>query len=255
MISRHTTIIAGLTLTVLTFAAADAAHAAHGVQATAYANSSVTVSSGTGWLASQTVAAAAIGPEIFDNGSVVATGTSSTQVDAGLITAHAIATSEVRDTKSIPNNTPSAYTEAIYQDRFKVESATLPVGTPVQLVFRNDVVVAKAALSGNFDGQIYAQLSVGPANVSNTWLYRFDASAPAVGAQTITVNTKVGSLLVVDQRFRVTSRAIYRIGTLTGPRFGASMELEASARLTLAGAPEGVSITAESGAAFPLVAP
>ena len=255
MISRQTTIIAGLTLTVLTFAAADAAHAAHGVQATASANTNVTVSNGSGWLPNENQAAAAIGPETFDNGFIIATAASSTEIDAGLITASASAASAVRDSRSIPNNTPSGYTEAIYQDRFKVESATLPVGTPVQLVFRNDILVARTSFSGNYDGQIYAQLSVGPANVSNTWLYRFDAGAPAVGAQTITLNTKVGNLLVVDQRFRVTSRAIYRIGTPTGPRFGASAELDASARLTLAGAPEGVSITAESGAQFPLVTP
>jgi hypothetical protein len=252
MFSRTGAFVAGLTAIVLTFSTANAAAAAtFGVQASAVTGGFT----GTGaqypaYGDGQTYVAALSNPAglTFNNGY----GLVSAEAYANALTTPGFLYGKSRTVATRISATafgygPSASTDTRFNDYLTVKSDTLPVGTPVTLVFRSRLNVT-SNLTGLFTASINASLYIAGASayLQTTTDYQSQAGLSVTSPQ-VTVNTKVGARLSTSGKLSVLTKAYY---FAPGPVYSGSAELEVSSDTVLEQAPEGVRIEADSGADY-----
>lgn len=184
-------------------------------------------------------------------GQVYGDALSEADAEPGRLHAVAKAESSTVTAKAFGNAVPYAVSYARYYDVLTVESASLPVGTPVKLTFRSDVDVL-LSYTGNYDGSINLTLNIGAATATSKWEHKYTGTHNEVYTPLIVVNTTVGARLKVDGTLRAIARAVW---FSPGPNYGANVSFTADAALLLESASQDVTLRADSGAIYTAVNP
>lgn len=145
------------------------------------------------------------------------------------------------------SSAPYGYSYARFYDRLTVTSDVLPVGTPVTIVFGNDVEIHRWDRIGAYDGYIEMNLQIAAGTARSRWYSSYLYGDTAAVAPQLQIQTTVGSRLSVDARLRVMAKTFYSLktsGDITG---------DATARLVILQIPDGVTLVADSGVTYPIV--
>lgn len=134
-------------------------------------------------------------------------------------------------------------------DRLTVKSDTLPKGTPVTIVFGNEVTLNTWTYTGNYDGYVDMTLQIGTGTAHSRWTASYLYGVTASEAPQIRIQTTVGSQLGVDGKLRVQAKTFY-YDRLT---FGGDIQGDVTARIVVREIPAGVTLEAVSGTAYPVV--
>jgi hypothetical protein len=145
------------------------------------------------------------------------------------------------------NSAPYGSAYARFYDRLTVKSDVLPVGTPVTIVFGNDVEIVRWDRVGAYDGSIDMTLQIAAGTARSRWSSNYLYGDTTAVAPELRIKTTVGSRLSVDARLRVMAKTFFRIN-LSG-----DSHAEATARLVVREIPEGVTLEADSGVLYPVV--
>lgn len=145
------------------------------------------------------------------------------------------------------NSAPYGFSYARFYDRLTVTSDTLPAGTPVTIVFGNDVQVDRWERVGAYDGYIDMTLQIATGSARSRWSSSYLYGDTAAVAPQLQIQTTVGSRLSVDARLRVMAKTFFRINT------SGDIQADATARLVIREIPEGVTLQADSGVVYPIV--
>lgn len=145
------------------------------------------------------------------------------------------------------NSAPYGSAYARFYDRLTVKSDVLPAGTPVTIVFGNDVEVHQWNRVGAYDGYIDMTLQIAAGTARSRWSSSYLYGDTAAVAPELRIQTTVGSRLSVDARLRVMAKTFFKIN-LSG-----DIQADATARLVIRDIPEGVTLEADSGAVYPVV--
>jgi hypothetical protein len=140
---------------------------------------------------------------------------------------------------------PYGFAYAHYYDRLTVKSDVLPAGTPVTIVFGNDVEVHRWTRTGAYDGYIEMTLQIAAGTARSRWSSHYLYGDTAAVAPQLQIQTTVGSRLSVDARLRVMAKAFYKLNT------SGDIQGDATARLVIRQITEGVTLEADSGIAYP----
>lgn len=165
---------------------------------------------------------------------------------------HASASSQAQVVSG--TNVPSAaepygYAYAHFQDRLTVKSNTLPAGTPVTIVFGNDVQVHQWNRTGTYSGYVDMTLQIAAGTARSRWSTSYIYGDTSAVAPQLVINTTVGSRLSVDAKLRVQAKTSYKLN-LSG-----NHSVDVTARLVINQIPEGVNLVADSGTVYPIVTP
>jgi len=144
---------------------------------------------------------------------------------------------------------PYGYGYAHSFDRLTVKSDTLAKGTPVTIVFGNDVDVATWTRTGAYDGYIDMTLQIGAASARSRWTASYLYGTTAADTPQVRVQTTVGSQLSVDGKLRVQAKVFYDRAT----GFNGDIQADATARVVVREITDGVTLQSESGIAYPVV--
>jgi len=136
---------------------------------------------------------------------------------------------------------------AHFYDRLTVKSDSLPNGTPVTIVFGNDVELHRWERSGVYSGSIDMTLQIATGTARSRWSAHHLYGDTAAVAPQLVINTTVGSRLSVDAKLRVMAKVFYKL-TAAG-----DITADATARLVIREIPEGVRLVADSGTVYPIV--
>jgi hypothetical protein len=128
-----------------------------------------------------------------------------------------------------------------------VKSDSLPNGTPVTIVFGNDVELHRWERSGVYHGYIDMTLQIATGSARSRWTSHYLYGDTAAVAPQLVIHTTVGSRLSVDAKLRVLAKVFYK---LTAP---GDINADATARLVIREIPEGVRLEADSGTVYPIV--
>ena len=142
---------------------------------------------------------------------------------------------------------PYGFSYARFYDRLTVKSGVLPNGTPVQIVFGNDVEINRWDRTGVYDGYIDMTLQIAAGTARSRWSSHYLYGDTTAVAPQLVINTTVGTRLSVDARLRVMAKVFYKLGT-SGDNYA-----DATARLVIHEIPEGVTLQADSGTVYPIV--
>ncbi|HSK77763.1 MAG TPA: hypothetical protein VLQ45_15030 [Thermoanaerobaculia bacterium] len=145
------------------------------------------------------------------------------------------------------NSAPYGFAYSRFYDRLTVKSDVLPAGTPVTIVFGNDVEVHQWSRVGAYDGYIDMTLQIAAGTARSRWSSSYLYGDTAAVAPELRIQTTVGSRLSVDAKLRVMAKTFFRIN-LSG-----DIQADATARLVIREIPEGVTLAADSGAVYPVV--
>lgn len=145
------------------------------------------------------------------------------------------------------NSAPYGHAYARFYDRLTVKSDVLPAGTPVTIVFGNDVEVHQWNRVGAYDGYIDMTLQIAAGTARSRWSSSYLYGDTAAVAPELRIQTTVGSRLSVDAKLRVQAKTFFRIN-LSG-----DIQADATARLVIRDIPEGVTLEADSGVVYPVV--
>ena len=142
---------------------------------------------------------------------------------------------------------PYGFAYSHFYDRLTVKSDVLPKGTPVTIIFGNDVQIHRWDREGTYDGYIEMTLQIGAGTARSRWSSHYLYGDTTAVAPQIVINTTVGSRLSVDAKLRVMAKAFYKLGT------SGDIHADATARLVIREIPEGVTLQADSGTIYPVV--
>jgi hypothetical protein len=142
---------------------------------------------------------------------------------------------------------PYGFAYSHFYDRLTVTSGSLPKGTPVKIVFGNDVEIHRWDRVGVYDGYIDMTLQIAAGTARSRWSSHYLYGDTTAAAPQIVINTTVGSRLSVDAKLRVMAKAFYKLGT------SGDIHADATARLVIREIPEGVTLQADSGTVYPIV--
>ncbi|HKV08296.1 MAG TPA: hypothetical protein VJ725_09170 [Thermoanaerobaculia bacterium] len=145
------------------------------------------------------------------------------------------------------NSAPYGFAYSHFYDRLTVKSDVLPAGTPVTIVFGNDVELHQWNRVGAYDGYIEMTLQIATGTAKSRWSSSYLYGDTAAVAPTLQIQTKVGSRLSVDAKLRAMAKTFFRIN-LSG-----DIQADATARLVIREIPEGVTLEADSGVVYPVV--
>jgi hypothetical protein len=145
------------------------------------------------------------------------------------------------------NSAPYGFAFSHFYDRLTVTSDTLPAGTPVTIVFGNDVEVNRWERTGAYDGYIEMTLQIATGSARSRWSSSYLYGDSTVVAPQLQIKTTVGSRLSVDAKLRVMAKTFFRIN-MSGDN-----QADATARVVIREIPEGVTLVADSGVAYPVV--
>lgn len=165
---------------------------------------------------------------------------------------HASASSHahvVSGTNVPPAAAPYGHGYARYYDRLTVKSDVLPAGTPVTIVFGNEVEIHHWERTGAYDGYIDMTLQIAAGTARSRWSSHYLYGDTGAVAPQLVINTTVGSRLSVDARLRAQAKAFY------DRRISGDIYADATARLVIYQIPEGVTLQADSGAVYPIATP
>jgi hypothetical protein len=255
MFTRNTVLAAALTLTTLGFAtAAQAQVYYYGVQSTSqtlgYAGTG-TVDSG--WLPGSLSANTFSDPP---GATLSSTGYATLYADVAassesyMADLHATASSHahvVSGSNVPPAAAPYGYGYAFFRDRLTVTSSTLPAGSPVTIVFGNDVQINRWDRTGAYDGYIDMTLQIATGTAHSRWSSSYLYGDTTAVAPQIVIKTTVGSKLSVDAKLRVQAKAFYDLKT------SGDIKGDATARVVINQIPDGVTLVSDSGVVYPIV--
>lgn len=142
---------------------------------------------------------------------------------------------------------PYGYAYARFYDRLTVKSDVLPAGTPVTIVFGNDVEIHRWDRTGAYDGYIDMTLQIAAGTARSRWSSSYLYGDTTAVAPQLQIKTTVGSRLSVDARLRVMAKVFYKLNT-SGDNYA-----DATARLVIHEISEGVTLEADSGIVYPIV--
>jgi hypothetical protein len=142
---------------------------------------------------------------------------------------------------------PYGFAYSRFYDRLTVKSDVLPNGTPVTIVFGNDVEINRWERTGVYDGYIDMTLQIAAGTARSRWSSHYLYGDTTAVAPQLVINTTVGTRLSVDARLRVMAKVFYKLGT------SGDNHADATARLVVREIPEGVTLQAESGIVYPIV--
>ncbi len=148
---------------------------------------------------------------------------------------------------NISGAAPYGFAYARFYDRLTVKSDVLPNGTPVQIVFGNDVEILRWDRDGAYDGYIDMTLQIAAGTARSRWSSHYMYGDKTAEAPQLVINTTVGSRLIVDARLRVMAKAFYTL------QASGDIDADATARLVIHEIPEGVTLQADSGVVYPIV--
>lgn len=145
---------------------------------------------------------------------------------------------------------PYGFAYAYFYDRLTVKSNVLPVGTPVTIVFGNDVTVNRWDRVNLYDGYIDMTLQIGIGTARSRWTSSYLYGDTTAVAPLLQIKTTVGSTVSVDAKLRVQAKVFYY-----DPKVASSGDnyADATARLVIREIPEGVTLQAASGTVYPIV--
>jgi hypothetical protein len=145
------------------------------------------------------------------------------------------------------SSAPYGFAYSRYYDRLTVKSDTLPAGTPVTIVFGNDVEIHRWDRTGTYDGYIEMTLQIATGTARSRWSSHYLYGDTAAVAPQLVLNTKVGSVLSVDARLRVMAKTFYSW------KSSGDNVADATARLVIREITDGVTLQADSGTVYPIV--
>lgn len=149
---------------------------------------------------------------------------------------------------NVPNaSAPYGFAYARYYDRLTVKSDTLPAGTPVTIVFGNDVEIHRWDRTGTYDGYIEMTLQIATGTARSRWSSHYLYGDATAVAPQLVINTTVGTRLSVDARLRVMAKTFFS-RTVSGDN-----NADATARLVIREITEGATLVADSGTVYPIV--
>ena len=148
---------------------------------------------------------------------------------------------------NVNGSAPYGFAYARFYDRLTVKSDVLPNGTPVKIVFGNDVEINRWDRTGVYDGYIDMTLQIAAGTARSRWSSHYLYGDTTAVAPQLVINTTVGTRLSVDARLRVMAKVFYKLGT-SGDNYA-----DATARLVIHEIPEGVTLQADSGIVYPIV--
>jgi hypothetical protein len=183
-------------------------------------------------------------------GSVFADVGAASEARPGELHAQAVAHVNSIDAKNgFSGSAPYGFGYAHSFDRLTVKSDTLAKGTPVTIVFGNDVDVATWTQTGAYDGYIDMTLQIGAASARSRWTASYLYGATAADTPQVRVQTTVGSQLSVDGKLRVQAKVFY--DRTTG--FNGDLQADATARIVVREITDGVTLQSASGIAYPMI--
>jgi hypothetical protein len=148
---------------------------------------------------------------------------------------------------NINGGAPYGFAYSRFYDRLTVTSDVLPKGTPVTIVFGNDVEIHRWERTGVYDGYIDMTLQIATGTARSRWSsHHLYGDTTAVAPQLV-INTKVGTQLSVDARLRVMAKVFFKLNA-SGDNYA-----DATARLVIREIPDGVTLRADSGTIYPIV--
>lgn len=142
---------------------------------------------------------------------------------------------------------PYGFAYSHFYDRLTVTSDVLPKGTPVTILFGNDVEIHRWERVGLYDGYIDMTLQIAAGTARSRWSSHYLYGGTTAVAPQLVVNTTVGSRLSVDAKLRVMAKVFFKLGA-SGDNYA-----DATARLVVREIPEGVTLQADSGTVYPIV--
>jgi hypothetical protein len=145
---------------------------------------------------------------------------------------------------------PYGYGYGYAFDRLTVKSDTLAKGTPVTIVFGNQVDLNTWTYTGLYDGYIDMTLQIGAGTAHSRWSASYLYGVTASEAPQIRIQTTVGSTLGVSGKLRAQAKAFYWDNTVG---FGGDIQADATARIVVLDIPAGVTLQSDSGIAYPVV--
>ena len=183
-------------------------------------------------------------------GSVFADVGAASEARPGELHAQAVAHVNSIDARNgFSGSAPYGFGYAHSFDRLTVKSDTLAKGTPVTIVFGNDVDVATWTQTGAYDGYIDMTLQIGAASARSRWTASYLYGATAADTPQVRVQTTVGSQLSVDGKLRVQAKVFY--DRTTG--FNGDIQADATARVVVREITDGVTLQSASGIDYPVV--
>jgi len=255
MSTRNTVLAAALTLTTLGFATAPAQAQIYyyGVQSTSQTLGYVgTSTDDSGWLPGGTFADTLSDPA---GATMSAPGYATLHADVAASSEaqqaelHARASSQasvVSGTNVPPASEPYGYAYAFFRDRLTVKSGVLPAGTPVTIVFGNDVEINEWVRTGTYTGYVDMTLQIATGTAHSRWSTSYIYGDSTAVAPQLVIKTTVGSKLSVDAKLRVQAKTSYKLN-LSGDH-----QVDATARLVINEITEGVTLQADSGIVYPI---
>lgn len=148
---------------------------------------------------------------------------------------------------NVNGSAPYGFAYSRFYDRLTVTSDVLPKGTPVTIVFGNDVEINRWDRFGAYDGYIDMTLQIATGTARSRWSSHYLYGDTTAVAPALVINTKVGTQLSVDARLRVFAKVFFRLN-YTGDNFA-----DATARLVIREITDGVTLQADSGTIYPIV--
>lgn len=109
----------------------------------------------------------------------------------------------------MPSSNPYGFAEVRFWDTATVLSDTLPAGTPVTLVFRNELQVLNLQGTGNFSGTFYGTHTIAGRSSAQQISFSDRDMDFTVSLGDITVNTKVGARFAMSGRLSLSTHARY----------------------------------------------
>jgi hypothetical protein len=174
----------------------------------------------------------------------------SAEAQQPVLHAQAIAHSESINAKpGFSGSAPYGHGYAHSFDRVTVRSDSLPKGTPVTIVFGNQVDLNTWTYKGLYDGYIDMSLQIGAGTAHSRWTASYLYGMTASEAPQITVKTTVGSQFSIDGKLRAQAKVFY----VDGKTFGGDIQADATARIVVLDIPAGVTLESVSGAVYPVV--
>lgn len=148
---------------------------------------------------------------------------------------------------NVYGGSPYGFAYSRFYDRLTVTSDVLPKGTPVTIVFGNDVEIHRWDRFGAYDGYIDMTLQIANGTARSRWSSHYLYGDTTAVAPELVIKTTVGAQLSVDARLRVMAKVFFRLN-YTGDNYA-----DATARLVIREIPEGVTLQADSGTVYPIV--
>jgi hypothetical protein len=130
---------------------------------------------------------------------------------------------------AFPNSSPQSNTESRYWDSFTVQSASLPKGTVVEVVFRNAHITNWNA-SGVYSGSVFSEIRVGGYSASTTSKMDSTWGTTEVPGPEVRAKLTVGSRYSFQSKLRLYGRAFY---FASGPIYDGVIHIDTTANVEI----------------------